>query len=132
MPMRPLHICHVTTAHAWDDVRIFQRMCCGLAERGCRVSLVAPIENEMTVQGVRVLPTRLKGKVARICGGLAFLRRLRRLRADIYHFHDPELLPLMYVYQTAKPAVPVVYDVHEYYPETVVTSNYFGWPSLNR
>jgi glycosyltransferase involved in cell wall biosynthesis len=126
------HICHVTTAHPWDDVRIFQRMCCGLAESGLRVTLVAPREKEALVQGVRVLPTGLRGKAARLCGGPLLLRRLRRVGADIYHFHDPELLPWMFLFQRWMPSAAVVYDVHEYYPERILDSNFFGWSILNR
>lgn len=130
--MESLHVCHVTTAHRWNDTRIFQRMCCGLAEKGLRVTLVAPIAEETTVQGVRMLPTGLRGKVARVCGGPAILRRLSQVRADFYHFHDPELLPWMFLFQAGVPSAAVIYDVHEYYPESLVDSNFFGCSILNR
>jgi glycosyltransferase involved in cell wall biosynthesis len=106
-------------------------MCCGLAAKGLRVTLVAPVPEAMDVEGVRVLPTYLKGKAARVCGGASILTKLRRIGADVYHFHDPELLPWMFLYQTWTPSTAVIYDVHEYYPEALIDSNFFGWSILN-
>src|SRR5262249_54014548 len=128
----PLHICHVTTVHPWNDVRVFQRMCAPLAHAGFRVTLVAPVHEETTVEGVHLVPTHLCGKLARLRGGASILRKLRAIRADLYHFHDPELLPWMFLYQKSTPSAAVIYDVHEYCPETLVHFNFFGWPILNQ
>ena len=130
-PQRTLHVCHVTTVHSWNDVRIFQRMCCSLAEMGLRVTLVAPVEEERVAEGVRVIPTGLRGKLARNCGAPFLLPRLRRIDCDIYHFHDPELLPWMSLFQALNPSSAVVYDVHEYNPNTVKTNNYFKYNIIN-
>jgi glycosyltransferase involved in cell wall biosynthesis len=125
------HICHVTTAHPWFDTRIFERMCLGLVRLGYRVTLVAPVDHPRREQGVEIVPTGLRGKAARLFRGDRLLRRLRAIDADIYHFHDPELLPWMYLFRRTS-RKRVIYDVHEYYPETVVDSNYFGWRPLSR
>jgi glycosyltransferase involved in cell wall biosynthesis len=123
----PLRICHITTVHPWSDTRIFERMCVSLAARGHDVTLVAPVEGDRLEQGVRIIPTRLNGKLKRLVAVPGLLRRLAALRAHIYHFHDPELLPWMAAFRGAGGARRVVYDVHEYYAETVVDSNYFRW-----
>ncbi len=129
----PQHICHITTVHPWNDARIFERMCVGLRRRGYRVTLVAPIDGEREEQGVRVIPTGLRGKLSRLLGVRKLLGRLGTVDADVYHFHDPELLPWM-VWFRRRSAVPrrIVYDVHEYYADTVADSNYFGWRPLSR
>jgi glycosyltransferase involved in cell wall biosynthesis len=125
------HICHLTTVHPWSDTRIFERMCAGLAERGYRVTLVAPVDARFRERGVEVVPSGLRGKVTRVIGGGGLLRRLVGINAEIYHFHDPELLPWMALFRR-RAGVRVVYDVHEYYPESVVDSNYFQWRPLSR
>jgi glycosyltransferase involved in cell wall biosynthesis len=127
----PRHVCHVTTAHPWFDTRIFERMCLGLQRVGYRVTLVAPVEQPRRERGVEILPTGLTGKAARLIGGGRLLQRLRAVDADIYHFHDPELLPWMALFRRLS-GKRVIYDVHEYYPESVVDSNYFGWRPLSR
>ena len=129
--MTPRHVCHVTTAHPWHDTRVFERMCLGLARLGYRVTLVAPVESRRVERGVEILPTGLRGKASRVLGGAGLLRRLRAVDADIYHFHDPELLPWMALFRR-RTGKRVVYDVHEYYPESVVDSNYFGWRPASR
>src|SRR5262249_20950481 len=65
-------------------------------------------------------------------GSPGLLAKLRMVGADIYHFHDPELLPWMWLFQEITPQAAVIYDIHEYYPEKVVVSNFFGAPPLNR
>ena len=119
------HICHLTTVHKWNDTRIFQRMCRSLTIAGLQVTLVAPIEEETNAEGIRIIPTKLRGKAARLIGAPVLLYRLLRIHADIYHFHDPELLPWMSFFQFLVPSSAVIYDVHEYYPETVRYSRYF-------
>jgi glycosyltransferase involved in cell wall biosynthesis len=106
-------------------------MCLGLARLGYRVTLVAPVDRPRQERGVEILPTGLRGKTARLFGVHRLLRRLRAVDADIYHFHDPELLPWMTLFRRLS-GKRVIYDVHEYYPESVVDSNYFGWRPLSR
>jgi len=128
---KDIHICHITTVHSWDDIRIFQRMCSSLAEKGLRVTLVAPVKKETVVRGIRLIPTGLHGKLARICGVVTLLPLLWRLRGHLYHFHDPELLPWMTLLQALMPWASFVYDVHEYHAETVVTQSYFRCHQLD-
>jgi glycosyltransferase involved in cell wall biosynthesis len=121
--MNSLRICHVTVVHPWDDARIL--------ERGIQVTLIAPVPAEMTVEGVQMLPAGLRNKIGRLVAAPCLLLKLRRARAAIYHFHDPELLPWMYLFQRCVPSAAVIYDVHEYYPEQLKFHNYLGRPLLN-
>ncbi|HWR53201.1 MAG TPA: glycosyltransferase family 4 protein [Bryobacteraceae bacterium] len=106
-------IVHVTSVHSPDDVRIFQKECRSIAEAGYRVILVAPDATEGAVDGVELVrlrrpPNRLRRMVA---GAWSAWRAAARHDADVFHFHDPELLPggLLLALRGRR----VVYDAHE-------------------
>jgi glycosyltransferase involved in cell wall biosynthesis len=63
------------------------------------------------------LPT-FKSRLRRILAIPALLRQLRAQRADIYHFQDPELLPLAFALKLID-RKRVVYDAYEDFPSIV-------------
>ena len=91
-------VCHLTSVHSIDDGRIFRKECTSLAANGFDVTLIAFGENSFE---------DIKNGVKRISLNLPVKNRLQRffkrsktiykkaldIDADIYHFHDPELLP---------------------------------------
>jgi glycosyltransferase involved in cell wall biosynthesis len=120
----------MTTVHPPDDARIFYRMCQPLAQRGCWITLVAP-ENNVSITDafvhhppqayqdslVRLSPfNTLLGKASRLKRAYLAYRAALYANADIYHFHDPELLPVGFALKARKPHAKVIYDVHEDYP----------------
>lgn len=111
-----MRICHITTVHPAKDARIFYRMCSALAERGLPVTIIASeaLNEDSPVKGSS-WNTRIgqAGRIKRI--GLA-LRAALAEDADVYHFHDPELIPMGFALKVLKPSKAVVYDVHEDYP----------------
>jgi glycosyltransferase involved in cell wall biosynthesis len=113
-------ICHVTTAHPVRDARIFHKECKTLARAGYRVVLVAQHTARETSDGVMIEPLpRATGKLQR----LALLQprallAVWRQRAALYHFHDPELIPLALLVRLLW-RKRVVYDMHELYSEAL-------------
>ena len=112
-------ICHITSMHDWDDDRIFQRACAGLARKGFEVHLVAMAGPDQEIAefqklGVTVhLVPRLQGVSRRWKGSRAVVKLAASLNADIYQFHDPDLLPHINPLKSGKSAL--VYDIHENY-----------------
>lgn len=106
-------ICHLTSAHSSNDIRIFVKECCSLADNGYNVFLVAKgesrISNKVNIIGVGEQPQK------RINRMLFFSRKIYRksidLDCDLYHFHDPELLP--YALKLKKKGKVVIFDCHE-------------------
>src|SRR5205807_4163136 len=59
---------------------------------------------------------------------LEVYRTARRLDADLYHVHDPELLPVSLLLRRS--GKPVVYDSHEHLPQQILTKPWL--PALVR
>lgn len=122
--MQPLRICHFSSVHPWNDIRIFHKECLSLAAMGHRVTLIAvgEKEEEFMHEGVRVITCAnpFSGRVSR---ALRFSRmvvtRALSIDADIYHFHDPELLP--YAKRFTRLRKKIIYDVHEDLPRQIST-----------
>ena len=118
-------ICHVTSAHQSNDVRIFQKECKSLAkQKSFNVYLVAQgesrKEDNVTVLGIG---KKTKGRLGRIFGfSRQIYKRAAGLNADIYHLHDPELL--LYARKLKKKDNIVIFDSHENYPEQIAEKKY--------
>ncbi|MEP6473936.1 MAG: glycosyltransferase [Gemmatimonadota bacterium] len=106
-------IAHVTTVHAWDDNRIYRKECRSLARAGYRVVLIATAAPAGMQDGVECIPLPRRGGRFRrmLFGPLDTARALRLAAADLYHLHDPELLPLGFL--LALTGHRVVFDAHE-------------------
>jgi glycosyltransferase involved in cell wall biosynthesis len=106
-------VVHFTSAHPPFDTRIFHKECVSLAEHGYDVTLFAPGATAEVRCGVRLRPVpAVAGRLQRVVFGSARLgKALLGAKADVYHFHDPELLPLGIVLRMFGRRV--IYDVHE-------------------
>jgi glycosyltransferase involved in cell wall biosynthesis len=111
--MKRTRIVHLTSVHSPNDVRIFHKECKSLSALGYDVTLVAPGATSSTIDGVRLigapLPTNRRDRVFNTT------RHLYRiglgLQADLYHFHDPELMPIGVLLKIR--GKKVIYDIHE-------------------
>ncbi len=124
-------VCIVTTVHSPLDPRIFAKQAKTLAEAGYAVSLLAPHERDEEHEGVEIkgLP-RPRSRLARVTGlSWQVFRQAWRRRSDIYHFHDPELIPTMLLLGALRRR-PIIYDVHEDYVTSVMGKSYL--PSVLR
>jgi len=108
-------VVHLTTVHSPFDPRIFWKEAVSLAEAGYDVYMVAQHTHVETVKGVHVVPlTPLRGRYRRIMLQREAYATSRALNATVYHFHDPELIPLAYALKKATGAF-IIYDMHEDY-----------------
>lgn len=117
-------VCHLTSVHSIDDGRIFRKECTSLAANGFEVILIACGDKFFQ---------ELKNGVHRIQLNIPAKNRLHRflirpkeiykkaleVDADIYHFHDPELIPVGL--KLKKKGKKVIYDSHEDTAELIKT-----------
>lgn len=115
-----VEICHVTTAHRVNDVRIVEKECRALAGiDGYRVTIVGegvpPSDVSMRHFAIGAAPSN---RLVRL--GTASPRALwaiRNIHADVWHFHDPELLPV--AIWLARRGRRVIWDAHEDYLDQI-------------
>ena len=124
-------ICHITTVHYAKDTRILHRECVSLAENGFDVHLIVAEQEDFEHKGVKVhnINVGAANRLQRMrkTTQVAFQKALS-LKAGLYHFHDPELLPVGRKLQKA--GYPVIYDSHEHVPHQIRTKAYL--PKLLR
>jgi glycosyltransferase involved in cell wall biosynthesis len=118
------HVCVMTSVHPPFDVRIFHKECRALVEAGYRVTLIVPHCKSLVRDGVRVKATPVRrGRLQRATLGVwdVLISALKE-QADVYHFHDPELIPAGILLRLL--GRKVVYDVHEDLPGTISYKDY--------
>jgi glycosyltransferase involved in cell wall biosynthesis len=116
----------MSSVHTRSDVRVFLKECRGLAGRGFAVTLVVAdgLGTERR-EGVDIVDVGAAGggRIGRalMTAGRVFAAA-RRLQADLYHFHDPELLPWALLLRLLGRRV--VYDAHENVPHDIQSKPY--------
>jgi len=101
--------------HHPRDPRIAHKQLNTLQQAGYDVQLVAPHPRSETVDGIPIVALpQVEGRYRRVLLQGAVYRTARKLDAEVYHFHDPELIPVGYALQRATGAR-VIYDMHEDY-----------------
>jgi glycosyltransferase involved in cell wall biosynthesis len=123
--------CILTSVHPAFDTRVFHKEARTLAAAGYRVSLIAQhgedaCQDGVSVQALPLSPARRRRPLL----WWTILLRALRARADVYHIHDPELIPLALLLQTLSRR-PVIYDAHEYYGDEVRTRLWIPAPLRN-
>jgi len=119
-----IRIAQVSTVHPAFDPRIFQKICVSLAKKGYSVSLIVPHARRETIDGVDIIPLmgiRLRALRMAILPSIAIFRALQ-LHAQVYHFHDPELLPWAWLLGLF--GKNVIYDMHENVPAAILNKEW--------
>ncbi|NHZ96270.1 glycosyltransferase family 4 protein [Massilia sp. CCM 8734] len=112
-----LTIAHLTSAHPRRDTRIFIKQCRALVRQGYEVTLVvADGLGDERDSGVHITDVgHITGRLARMLGSTRrVLLRARQVDADIYHLHDPELMPAGLALKRLGKTV--IFDAHEDLP----------------
>lgn len=123
-----IKVCHMTSAHGEEDVRIFHKECVSLAKAGYEVYLVERGEsrekNGVHIVGVGDIPQSRRKRMTE--GARKVYEAAKAVDADIYHFHDPELLP--YGLKLKRAGKTVIFDSHENTKESILEKDWIPLP----
>lgn len=129
---RPPRVAHLTSVHDYWDHRIFFKECRTLVEAGYKVTLIAPKGADAVINGITIRAVPLHtNRIERMTRTMwRVYRAAVQEDADLYHFHDPELILVGLVLKLRGKRV--IYDVHEDMTKTVLSNGWLPAPLRRR
>ena len=122
----PIKVCHVTSMHTPFDTRIFVKECCSLSKKYDVYLVASEVEtqekNHVHIVGVKMPPHGIK----KMLTTKPVIKAAEAINADIYHFHDPELMKAgLKLKENGKK---VIFDYHENFKEFLLAKPWIPRP----
>jgi len=120
-----MKIAHLTSVHKQNDNRILYKEVTTLYNNGYDISLIVAGGESKIVNDINIISyPKSNGRLKRIfkTSLINMIKICKKVDADIYHFHDPELIFTgLYLRLIGKK---VIYDIHENNPASILSKPY--------
>lgn len=135
-PKRVMHIkkvCILSSVHSAFDTRVFHKEAKTLVKSGYKVTLICQHRKSETINGIEIIALhKPSNRFFRMFGTTWELFRLaNKEKADVYHFHDPELIIVAILLKMLTKGK-LIYDVHEDVPLDILTKDWIGNPKIRK
>ena len=122
--MQHVRVCHLSPVQRARDERAFSRESLPAAAYGLQFTIVGPHSFAGMIEGVEFVPVpKSRNLILRILLPIRMLRWALKQNVEIYHVHNPELIPtgiaLKFLFHKK-----VVYDTREDFPSMMLTKSY--------
>jgi len=122
--LRGVRVCHLTPTERGRDERAFTREALPSLAYGLRACILGPHSLSGPIKEVEFVPSpKCRSRLTRILLAARLAFWALKQDADIYHIHNPELIPaglVLRVFFRRK----VVYDTREDFPSMMLTKTY--------
>ena len=123
-----MKVCHMSSAHGQEDTRIFHKECVSLANAGYDVYQITKgktyDKNGIHVVGI---DSSVTGRISRMLVTTdKIYKKALEIDAEIYHAHDPELLPVLL--KLKHKGKKTIFDSHEHTVGTINEKEYIPKP----
>lgn len=118
-------VCHITSAHPVDDIRIYHKECLSLYNNNFNIHIlgVVPPKIKNPKTPFSLVSSKSKNLIYRFFFlPFKILIYAKKINADVYHLHDPDLLIVgLFLKKTGKI---VIYDIHEDNPKAILSRDW--------
>lgn len=120
-----MKVCHITTAHPIDDIRIYHKECLSLYNNNFNIHILGVVSPKIKNPKIpfSLVSSKRKNLIYRFFFlPFKILKHAKKINADVYHFHDPDLLIVGLFLKKAGKIV--IYDIHEDNPKAILSRNW--------
>lgn len=118
--MNNSHIVFITSGHSPFSSRLFSKELKSLQKRYSNLTIIAPYhEVETVVDGIRVIGIKkYRSRYNRWSPLSSLYKHTVALRPHTVHCHEPDSLLVAYLLKKRFPEIRVIYDCHEFHPQS--------------